>query len=147
MAFSFLCNILKRPRRLSSCVQKFPGTVRRQSVTNKTPTISRASKPALLHPRLMAPFQGPCQQYVPCRRGTSPRTTKLTHHRQCQDQSCSAVHQQAALTHIIRHIVTHPSSLDAIRRTLRAGADTSRLWTLNLASAHDSAGLLHGLSR
>ena len=35
--------------------------------------------------------------------------------------------QQAALTHIIRHIVTYHSSLDAIRRTLRAGADTSPL--------------------
>ena len=51
--------------------------------------------------------------------------------------------QQAALTHIIRHIVTYHSSLDAIRRTLRAGADTSPLWTLNLASAHDSSALVH----
>ena len=50
---------------------------------------------------------------------------------------------QATSTHIICHIVTHHSSLDATRRTLRAGADTSPLWTLNLDSAHDSSALVH----
>ena len=53
--------------------------------------------------------------------------------------------QQAALTHIIRHIVTHHRSLDATRCTLRAGADASPLSTLNLDSAHDSFGLLQAV--